>query len=258
MAQKSLQNNEDLARKIKLRRCELNLTIEEAALRAGVGTKTWCRYEAGEAIRMDKCKGICKALNWRGIPGHNDDDDEMAFAREYKAHEAWSRFLEHEFGVGAALSFAAGSDILLDHIEEDMEGLASMSADAHIGQLAVSWIRDSMPEQFLTRYDYEFLHRMKCSLSALRMRAKSGFPMTAHSVIEELILYLCCEEASGFIELSRGTDVPEDDTTVDFNEWIFDLFDDMDLISFLYSDVHLETDHPYHFAHWPEQQFYTD
>ena len=45
------------------------LTIEEAASRAGVGTKTWCRYEAGESIRSDKCKGVCKALNWLSLPG---------------------------------------------------------------------------------------------------------------------------------------------------------------------------------------------
>ena len=51
MAQKTIQGNEFLAKQIKLRRKELGLTIEEAASRAGVGTKTWCRYEAGESIR---------------------------------------------------------------------------------------------------------------------------------------------------------------------------------------------------------------
>ena len=64
MATKSIQGNTDIAKKIKMRRNELGLTIEEAAKRAGVGTKTWCRYEAGESIRQDKYKGVCKALNW--------------------------------------------------------------------------------------------------------------------------------------------------------------------------------------------------
>lgn len=64
MAQRTIKGNEILARQIKSRRGELGLTIEEAVSRAGVGTKTWCRYEAGESIRRDKCKGICKALNW--------------------------------------------------------------------------------------------------------------------------------------------------------------------------------------------------
>lgn len=62
MTQKTIQGNADLAKQIRLRRSELGLTIEEAASRAGVGTKTWCRYEAGESIRSDKCKGVCKAL----------------------------------------------------------------------------------------------------------------------------------------------------------------------------------------------------
>lgn len=43
MTQKTIQGNADLAKQIRLRRSELGLTIEEAASRAGVGTKTWCR-----------------------------------------------------------------------------------------------------------------------------------------------------------------------------------------------------------------------
>ena len=55
MAQKTIQGSKTLASQIKSRRNELGLTIEESASRAGVGTKTWCRYEAGESIRKDKC-----------------------------------------------------------------------------------------------------------------------------------------------------------------------------------------------------------
>ena len=63
MAQKSISGTLKLAEKIRARRNELHLTIEEAAKRAGLGTKTWCRYEAGESIREDKYRGVCKALN---------------------------------------------------------------------------------------------------------------------------------------------------------------------------------------------------
>ena len=55
---KSIPNPPSLSEKIKSRRLELSLTIEEAAKRAGVGTKTWCRYEAGESIRADKYKDL--------------------------------------------------------------------------------------------------------------------------------------------------------------------------------------------------------
>lgn len=94
MAQKIVQGNEALASKIKFRRNELGLTIEEAASRAGVGTKTWSRYEAGESIRRDKCKGICKALNWKGLPDQDGEEDSRISVQEYRNHEAWSRFLE--------------------------------------------------------------------------------------------------------------------------------------------------------------------
>lgn len=56
-----------MEKKIKTRRNELDLTIEEAVFLAGVGIKTWCRYEAGGSIRADKFKGICKTLNWRNF-----------------------------------------------------------------------------------------------------------------------------------------------------------------------------------------------
>lgn len=256
MAQRTIQGSEKLASQIKSRRCELNLTIEEAATRAGVGTKTWCRYEAGESIRMDKCKGICKALNWSVLPEQEVETHDGISVQEYKHHEAWSPFLENAFGVRAAISFAAGSDLLLDHIEEDLSELASMPAGSHLGQLRVSWLCEDLPEQFMMHYDYDFLYQLKCTLQSMRKRANYGRSMTAHSVMEELLLYLCGEEASAFIELSDGINGFEEED--DSEEWVFDLLGDMDVISFLYSDLYLDSDHPYHFVHWSDQQFYTD
>ena len=145
----------------------------------------------------------------------------------------------------------------LDQIEEDMTALACMPAGSHIGQLDVSWLRESLPDQFLMQYDYLFLYQMKCTLRKMRLRAKNGLAMTAHSVMEELLLYLCYEEASVLVELSGGISGLEEDDG-DFEEWVFDLFDDMDIISFLYSDVYLDSDDTYHFSHWGDQQFYTD
>ena len=84
MAQKAIQGSEILARQIRARRNELGLTIEEAASRANVGTKTWSRYEAGESIRMDKCKGICRALNWHTLPEEQGEENEGLSIQEYK------------------------------------------------------------------------------------------------------------------------------------------------------------------------------
>ena len=123
MAQKSVQGSSALAESIRTRRNELDLTIEEAALKAGVGTKTWSRYESGASI--------------------------------------------------------------------------------------------------------------------------------AHSVLDELTLYIIVEESRLLLE---DDDALDDDWT----EWIFDVFDDMDLITFLFSNRYLTDEHMYHFCHWTENQFYTE
>lgn len=257
MAQKIIQGNEKLAKQIKSRRNELGLTIEEAASRAGVGTKTWCRYEAGESIRKDKGKGICKALNWRIFPEQDAETYDGISAKEYKTHEAWSTFLENTFGDKAAMSFAAGSDILLDHINEDLAELASMPVGSHLGQLSVSWICENLPKQFLMHYDYELLYQMKCTIQSMRQHARYGRPMTAHSVMEELLLYICNEEAAALLEFSSGIDRFEDENAAS-EEWVFDLFGDADIESYLFSDIYLNSDHPYHFLHWNDQQFHIE
>lgn len=250
MAQQTIQGSDSFARKIKHRRNELGLTIEEAASRAGVGTKTWCRYEAGGSIRKDKCRGVCRAMNWNAFPDTEEDHVERFSIEEYKNHDAWSEFLEKTFSETAALSFAVGSDILLDHIQEDMSSLSSMPAGSHIGQLDISWLKEDLPEQFLMKYDYEFLFQMKCKLNQLRGVAKHSQRMSAHSVLEEILIYLCNEEAKALIELS---DVIDEDETED---WVFDFFDDMDIVTYLYSGLYLDENHIYHFSHWAEDCFY--
>lgn len=256
MAGRSIQGSEALAAKIKSRRNELGLTIEEAALKAGVGTKTWSRYEAGESIRMDKCKGICKALNWHAFP--DEEVDERIETDEYRKHRAWSSFLEKNFGSKAAMCFAAGSDILWDNINQDMEELAAMPKGSHIGQLGVSWLKEDLPEQFLVHYNYEFLYRMKCVLYEMIEWAHEGSDMKAHTVLQELILYLCNEEAETLIEMCGGLDEAEKEEDLDSEDWVFDLLDDEDIITCLYSNRYLTEDNIYHFSHWDERQFWVD
>ncbi|MEU1525977.1 helix-turn-helix transcriptional regulator [Nocardia rhamnosiphila] len=76
------------------RRIALDLSIEEAAAKAGIGTKSWSRYESGGAIRADKIRGICKALGWSRLPETEQDDqnsDDDDFLRSVdRNHRAWS------------------------------------------------------------------------------------------------------------------------------------------------------------------------
>ena len=84
-------------------------------------------------------------------------------------------------------------------------------------------------------------------------------PITAHSILEELIIFLCNEEARALIEIGAGADGFIDDDYLDNSEdWVFDMFGDMDIITFLYSNMYLAEDHPFHFEHWNDQQFYMD
>lgn len=118
------------------------------------------------------------------------------------------------------MSFAAGSDILLDFIKQDLSDLASMPHGSHIGQLKTSFICEELPSQFLMKYNYDFLYEMQYILLQLRCRAKHGMPMTAHSVMEELIIYLCNEEAQSLIEVGAGADALVDNEYLDnLKDW---------------------------------------
>lgn len=257
MNQKIIKGSTKIAETIKARRHELNLTIEEAALKAGVGTKTWCRYEAGGSIRGDKYRGICKALNWFDFPNDTPEDHSEFCLEEYRHHKAWSVYLETEFGAFPALSFSVGSDILLDHLKEDILELSAYPKGSHIGQLNFSWLESDLPQQFLMQYDYDFLYCLQSTVIQLRDIAQAGGTISAHSVIEELALYLIVNESKLFIESELSTvKTGGIDCENDWEDWIFDIFDDMDLITYLYSDYYLSAENAYHFNHWTDRQFF--
>lgn len=97
--------------------------------------------------------------------------------------------------------------------------------------------------------------RQRCCSCGQRLilRGNSG----RKSVLEELVLYLIVEKSEELVRsmASKLTDagIEYSDT---WNDWIFDLFGDMDLITQLYSDFYLTGENTYHFAHWTEKNFY--
>lgn len=254
MGIKTIQGSMELAERIRRRRNELGLTIEEAASKAGVGTKTWSRYEAGESIRRDKYSGICKVLRWNTLLDNIDEEKDTI--KKYRNHEAWSEDLATRFGPLEAVSFAVGSDILLDHIEEDMQELSKRPKGTHLGEIDISWLQDFLPPQFLMRYDYEFLFSLRWTVLRLRRVARAGHEVVAHSVMEELAIYLMVEESSILMEnMQLDTEEVIEDFD-DWAQWIFDIFDDCDIMTFLYSDIHITPENTYHFDHWTERQFF--
>ena len=259
MSKKTIQGSTKLGETIRSRRQELKLTREEAAAKAGVGIKSWCRYESGESIRGDKAKGICKALNWHTFPDTDNTTEPEFDIEKYKSHEAWSPFLCEQFGEAVAISFAIGSDIVLDHIEEDLNELSTLPKESHIGEISYSMLKDALPEQFLMRYDYNFLYELKATVIHLIHSAASGRAVIAHSVIEELAIYLFMTEASALLEcLSIEMDSVGAEGLDMIDDWAFELFGDMDIVTFLFSNHFLTKENSYHFDNWSNNQFYME
>lgn len=176
---------------------------------------------------------------------------------EYKHHEAWSDALCKRFGEAVAISFVIGSDLVLDYLEDDLEELSQMPRGTHVGQLSGSMMKAILPEQFLMRYDYDFLYQLKANVKELRTEARYQDHFLAYSVIQEMLIYLFAEE-SKFLMESMWQEMEECGVSGldQLEDWPFDLFDDMDIVTYLYSDEYVTPDHAYHFDHWADQQFY--
>lgn len=140
-------------------------------------------------------------------------------------HEAWSAYLEEVCGRDAAIAFALDSDWALAHAEEDLECLAHMPRGAHIGELDISHLDGSLPAQFRTRYDYDFLYLLVDRIRSLRKMAKSGIEILCHTVLEEIALHVTCEYAGVIFELADY----EPDTVADPVETFAAIAGDLDI-----------------------------
>ena len=109
-------------------------------------------------------------------------------------------------------------------------------------------------------YDYDFLYCMKSALLKYCKIAKYGGSFTAHTVLDEIILYNIMNESEFLMENSIIPNLPPeyDEEFTGWDSWAFDLFDDMDVVTCLYSDNYLTDDSSYHFSNWLKSQFYCD
>ena len=258
MAPRTVTGSKALGSAIRDQRFKLGMTIEEAASRAGTGAKTWGGYENGASIRADKVTGICRTLRWKALPPDADSVNKAVPKIEElpkdQLAEAWSPLLEEEFGARCARTFAEGSLFLLDHIDQDIEALGRMPAASHVGQLDDSWVSSDLPQQFLTRYDYEFIYRLRGAVKSIISRLQAGTSGGAlHSVLEELAFYLSLRTGADLAGISSS--LKDED---DWQEWFAQVASDLDLETFLYSSITLEAGHAYHFDRWTERQFWSE
>lgn len=213
------------------------------------------------------------------IPTINNDElhvKEEIDLSEYKASKGWSAFLEDNFGTLSAILFAAGSDLLLDALENEMHELSHMPIGSHVGQINSSVLKDNLPQQFMTRYDYDFLYKFRSELIDMRLRAMDGLSVIAHSVAQELIIYisndmgkiatesdenvkkLITDHKLIYDKLSFEMDDEDLDEMKFYDEdWVFTLFGDADILSELYSGRDVAKGNSYHIKHWFEEQFFT-
>ena len=187
----------------------------------------------------------------------NENENGMPLTvKEYRKHSAWSAYLKKHFGPWAALSFAFGSNVLLENIQADLEALKSLPAGTLLDDTN-SIVFATLPQQFADQYDAAFLTRMETELLLFRERARSGDSMVAYSVMEELLLYLCVGETICYLETTGETVVYGGKKITPSYDWLADLFDDMDIVMCLYSDITLPENHLYHLCHWDDKVFYT-
>ena len=179
-----------------------------------------------------------------------ESDEEQFNITEYRKYEMWSDYIEENYGEIAAASLAIGSDLVFDYVKQDLEALSKMPRYSHIGQIEVSFLECILPQQFYVRYDYEFLYALYITIYKLRQQAKMNLEIVTHSVLEELAINLMVQESEILMDIS--------DLQLDGNwqDWVFDLFGDMDIVTCLYSNIYLTEDNIYHFDHWMDNQFW--
>ncbi|UUX35209.1 helix-turn-helix domain-containing protein [Fundicoccus culcitae] len=258
MSTDSMRKTEELARIIKDRRLELALTVQKASNIASVGVQTWKKYEAGNPIRQDKIKGILKALEWTKFPDNlNSDESIQSLLNEYQSHDAWSKTVFEYHGLFAAISFCAGTDILSDYIDHDLEELSSLPKGTHIGQLQDSELSFFLPSDYLMEYDYNFLFSLRKSLNSLISQYTHGNSLVAHKPIDEILLYLTVSVSDEYIKEIRDNLSFEESEKFEYSDgWIFDVFDDMDVETYLFSNFDIGIPNDYQFNNWFKEIFY--
>ena len=82
--------------------------------------------------------------------------------------------------------------------------------------------------------------------------------MSKNSVLEELAIYLFMEESSFLIDC-MSVEMEAAGINLDTQgDWAFDLFDDTDILIFLFSDFYLTEGATYHFDNWSNRQFFIE
>lgn len=250
--------SKSLANYIHHRRLEVGVSSTDLAEISNMSKSNWESFEKnGGAIPLKSKDIILDLLFLERFPKEKECDFIDKLFEEAKENKLWPGKIYQTMGLTPALSFIAGCEILSDDINNDLEELSKLPKESHLGQLDTSLLLSLLPQQFITKYDYEFVYKLSKVLAQYTSRNKVGSSYTAHNVIEEICLYLIAKESILYFESLDENSHLQLKELLDYNdEWPFDIFDDMDSYTFLYTDIYIEEDSPYHFKNWFVPQFY--
>lgn len=255
---------------IRSRREALGLTIEQAAEKAGVGSRTWSRYEAGAPIAEDKVSGVCKALGWEWLMSATDDVQPKSSYDHRKNRDGWSSDVAERFGDNCAASLAIGFQNLLWRVKADIKLLKSQPKGTHIGQLRASMTADILPEQFLMNYDYEFILGLKADVVRVMNYAEGTRSFHAYSAIDAIIVYMACKLGyesfkEGTYQLQPmtavdGTPMSEDEQLYHLGTLSSALIGSDDVETELYQEDSFirDTSSPFFFSNWQNVSFFQE
>ena len=251
MPPRTQTGSKELGEAIRRRREELGLTIEQAAIRARIGQKTWSRYESGESIRQDKVRSVCAALGWKtleeGLSVDIDSQEEAIFLKSFnESNQGWSPYLARMYGRKTAVTFCLGSEILGDELRLDLEQLATKPKGTHLGELDISMTLAYLPEQFVPRYDYDFVYRLRARLEYLRIVLRGCDHFAPQTVADELLLHMIETEAEMLMEYW------EEEADDELSEaWVAEVCGDDDFETFLGAPwSYVDEGHAYFFDYW--------
>ena len=72
-------------------------------------------------------------------------------------------------------------------------------------------------------------------------------------------IYLFMEESAFLMDSMYNEMKSEGIDGLDMrNEWAFEMFDDIDIITFLFSGFFIDDEEPYHFDNWSNRQFFIE
>ncbi|WP_158247687.1 helix-turn-helix domain-containing protein [Actinomyces qiguomingii] len=127
--------------------------------------------------------------------------------------EVYSQRLARTLGEDAARCFALGVLLYDMSITENLESMAELPRGTHLGELDDTHIGSTLPQLWLTRYDYEFVFQLRESFRDMTRRLVSGVttdddPMAC--TIAEILVLHDVFNLGGTIAASRGAGIDED------------------------------------------------